>query len=490
MELMYIDISKLYFKINKDLFYKERIWGSRNNLCFIRNIIMLILFIQMSSCKKFVDIDPPKTQLIKTTVFENDATAIAAVIGIYGSMERNSTYSVSGTLGLSSDELKDYSTSTTSNEFYNNSLGPTNSGIASIWNNAYKYIYTANSIIEGLESSSTMTLQVKQQLSGEAKFIRAFWYFYLVNMFDDVPLITTTDYKSNSVSFKSSSSEIYQLIINDLKDAYSLLTDNYVDANNNATTERVRPNKWTASALLARIYLYKNDWVNAELHASSIISNSSRYSLVTILNSVFLKNSTEAIWQIMPTNVSRNTLEGNSFILTGTPSTVALSNYVLNGFESGDNRRNAWVGNITVGQNIYYFPLKYKIKSIASGTAYTEYSMVFRLAEQFLIRAEARAQQDKINDAQVDLNIVRHRAGLGDTPAGDKTSLLTAILHERQVELFTEWGHRWFDLKRTNKADAILGPIKGANWQSTDVLYPIPQMEILNDPNLTQNNGY
>jgi hypothetical protein len=93
-------------------------------------------------------------------------------------------------------------------------------------------------------------------------------------------------------------------------------------------------------------------------------------------------------------------------------------------------------------------------------------------------------------DAQLDLNIVRTRAGLPNTIANDKNSLLSAIEHERQVELFAEWGHRWFDLKRTGRADAILGIEKAPNWQFTDALYPIPFSELQFNPTLTQNPGY
>jgi starch-binding outer membrane protein, SusD/RagB family len=121
-----------------------------------------------------------------------------------------------------------------------------------------------------------------------------------------------------------------------------------------------------------------------------------------------------------------------------------------------------------------------------------EYSTLLRLAEQYLIRSEARAQQNNIAGAQQDINVIRARAGLTATTANDKASLLMAIEQERKVELFTEHGHRWLDLKRTGRAEVILAPIKGSNWQPTDVLYPIPQYQILNDPamNNAQNPGY
>jgi hypothetical protein len=115
--------------------------------------------------------------------------------------------------------------------------------------------------------------------------------------------------------------------------------------------------------------------------------------------------------------------------------------------------------------------------------------MVIRLAEVYLIQAEARAQQGNIGGAQGDLNLVRARAGLGPTTANDVGSLLTAILHERQVELVAEWGHRWLDLKRTGMADAVLGSEK-PGWVGYDTLYPIPAQQLTANPALVQNPGY
>ena len=113
-----------------------------------------------------------------------------------------------------------------------------------------------------------------------------------------------------------------------------------------------------------------------------------------------------------------------------------------------------------------------------------------------MIRAEARAQIGNISGAQSDLNTVRNRAGLADTPAGDQASLLAAILDERRHELFSEWGHRWFDLKRTGKIDEVMSlvtPIKSGGvttWHSYQQLYPLPLSELQRAPNLVQNSGY
>jgi hypothetical protein len=192
----------------------------------------------------------------------------------------------------------------------------------------------------------------------------------------------------------------------------------------------------------------------------------------------------------MPVKPGYNTNEGSLFILTSSPSAYAISNILLNSFEAGDLRRTNWIDSIILGTNTFYYPYKYKVKS---GSDLTEYSMVFRLSEQYLIRAEARAQQNDIVGSQNDLNTIRIRAGLANTDATDEQSLLSGIQHERQVELFTEGGHRWLDLKRTNTLDSVMTVVsllKGTEWHTNQQLYPIPTSEIQKDPSLIQNTGY
>jgi hypothetical protein len=119
--------------------------------------------------------------------------------------------------------------------------------------------------------------------------------------------------------------------------------------------------------------------------------------------------------------------------------------------------------------------------------------MMLRLAEQYLIRAEARGQQNNISGAQADLNVIRNRAGLPNTTAATQSDLLSAILHERQVELFTELGQRLLDLKRTNNVDNVMRvvtPLKGGTWNSNWQLYPVPVSDIQKNPALVQNSGY
>jgi hypothetical protein len=293
---------------------------------------------------------------------------------------------------------------------------------------------------------------------------------------------------------------VYAQIISDLSDATGLLNDGYVASDAiTPTIERVRPNKWAAVALLSRAYLYENKWDSAIAEATSLISNSGTYSLDS-LNAVFLENSTEAIWQLQPVNEGWNTEDGRLFILPATGPTpnsnpgypVHLSPQLLSSFEAEDERRQDWVDSVVVDSTVYNYPYKYKSATLYSPVI--EYTMVLRLGELYLIRAEAEAESGANNSAVADLNVIRHRAGLSDYSGPmDMSSLLLAIMHERQVELFTEWGHRWLDLKRSGNANSVMQqvtPMKGGTWSVDWALYPIPLYDIVQDQNLVQNSGY
>jgi starch-binding outer membrane protein, SusD/RagB family len=462
----------------------------------LRRAICFVVFSAFISCEEFVAIDPPKDQIVTANLFTTDASALSAISGIYGQMAGSGIASggirsVTFLAGYSSDELIHYSGIADVAQFYTNSLLANNLVVyRSLWEEGYKYIYYCNSILEGLEKSSGITPATLAQVRGEAKFIRSFCYFYLVNLFGDVPLILTTDYKVNRVAPRTGKSLVYERIMADLQEAADLLPNDFALFGN----ERIRPTKWAAKALLARVYLYVQDWANAEAQATSVIGNAPTFSLIGNLNNVFLKNSTEAIWQLKPV-LSTNTAPEVFFILRAgfAPNEVSLNPQVYTAFEAGDTRRTNWVGSIVASGITYYYPFKYKVTT--SATAATEYSMVLRLSEQYLIRAEARAQQGKVAEAITDVDVIRQRARLpliaNTNPSISAANLLLAIERERRMELFAEWGHRWLDLKRTGRADAVLGPAKTPNWKPYQVLYPIPFKEISLNPNLLpQNTGY
>ncbi|NRF37580.1 RagB/SusD family nutrient uptake outer membrane protein [Pedobacter foliorum] len=482
-------------------------------------MIIGLLAIFNSGCKKLVEIDGPITNVSSKDVFSTDATAIGAITNLYAKMASlndlngtNELPTLSCIAGLSADELTLFRLANNTQMFslYQNSL--TSSKDFTYWSAIYSELYIVNSALEGISISNSLTPEVKQQLLGEAKFMRAFYYFYLVNLYGDVPLVINTDYTINASIKKSSKSKVYEQIIADLTDAQNLLSDRYLKIDcitpyPIGSEERLRPTKWAAISLLARTYLYTGNWGGAESQASKIIENTAQFHLES-LDKVFLKNNAESIWQLQSVNEGVNTFDARTFLLPVSgpgmqQNPVYLYEGLVNNFDDEDQRKNMWINSVVVDGIIYYYPYKYKVPPKANtNTSFipiTEYSMVMRLAEQFLIRAEARTQNNNLEGAVLDVDKIRERAGLAATkskfPNITKSELLELISKERQLELFTEWGHRWFDLKRTGKIDevmAIMTPKKGntSGWKSYQQYYPISIDELKKNPNLMPTPGY
>jgi hypothetical protein len=454
---------------------------------------ILFLAALQSSCKKILEIDFPNNRIADEQVFTTDATASAAVLGMYYYLEEGFASGRENSLaflsGLSSDELVHAGTDITYLEYQNNNLNPKSINIFSNWEYMYKIVYQANAVIEGLNASSAV-LSKRNHLMGEALFGRAFTYFYLFNTYGNVPLLTTTDQMINRSAGRSDSAAIYSRIITDLETAYPLLDEAYPNSG-----QRTRVNRYAAQAFLARVYLYAKKYDKAEEMAAAVIAQENIYKL-TPLEEVFLKNGKEAILQWRPNTGMGDigyVFEGRIFSRERIPDyLIQMRTGAIDFYETDDQRRKKWTDTMTIGSEKSYYPSKYKMGDY--NLQMTEYSMVIRLAEMFLIRAEARAMQGNftgVNSAASDINIIRNRAGLGNTTATTEADLLNAIIQERKIELFSEWGHRWHDLKRWGKATEVLAPLKGANWQPTDALYPIPLEDMLKNPNLRpQNPGY
>jgi hypothetical protein len=458
-------------------------------------ILLIIPFI-LISCEDFVEVEAPDNKLVQDVVFSSDATAKSAMTGIYNQLflaafANGQRSSVTLLSGLSADNIRNiYTTNITRVQFEQNELLQTNSSNLDIWSSAYNMIYMTNALLEGVDNSEKITPDVKKQLEGEARFIRAFTYFYLVNLYGDVPMVLTTNYRDNQLATRSPIAEVYTQVINDLQMAMELLSPDYLDG------ERTQVNKYAATALLARVHLFLEDWNQAETLSSQVISETSSYELLNELDNVFLANSEEAIWQISPIGgggLMTNTNDGNIFIIDPVFSFFAgfqLEDEFVTIFEENDRRLSNWIG-YNEGKDAF-FAHKYKVWN-SNTFPIEEYSMVLRLAEQFLIRAEARAKKGDITGAIEDLDAIRKRAGsalLSEiNPGISQEELLKEIFEERRKELFTEWGHRWLDLKRTGRTSEILGS-NNQLWEPTDELYPIPAEERMKNPNLSQNTGY
>jgi hypothetical protein len=441
-------------------------------------ILLAITLFNLLSCKKFVEVNTITGKLLSDQIFDNDATANSAIAGIYRQSRDNLNVYLGLYNSMQSDEVAEYNGTVTYDNYKNNMVVSTETTLP--WTGLYTIVYSCNAAIEGIGQSTGMSAAAKQYYTGEAKFNRAFAYFYLVNLFGDVPLITSTDVQASSTASRTASAAVYAQIISDLKDAENLLGTDYTYTGG----ERTRANKWVAAALLARVYLYQQDWPDAEAQATAVI-NSGLYNLLSTPTGIFTKNNNEVILQWANSSTDANQI-ATFYIFTTSPGAICTS-FLLNAFESGDLRKSIWLKAGTYSSQTLYYPFKYTTTAIAPNEYYT----VIRLAELYLIRAEARAEQNNVSNAVSDLNVIRSRAGLpGLSSSISQSACLSATMQERRVELFTECCHRWFDLKRTGAIDAVMNAEKPSTWKSTAALLPIPLTNIQRDPNLKQNPGY
>ncbi|SKB63231.1 SusD family protein [Soonwooa buanensis] len=453
------------------------------------NIIMST-FLMLISCDRFTDVGLPKSQITRDLVFKDDELAKSAMAAVYRSVYETGFIAggPSGAqilFGTYADELQSYASATSdATIFYQLSHLANTTKINSLWTTTYSQLYNINSIIEGVENSENLSMEVKNRLKGEALFMRALLHLYLVQSYGSVPYVNTTSYEVNQSISKSSISSVYSLCKADLQAALNLLPATLSAGN------RIYPTKMAAYTVLARIAYYEKNWEDAVQYSSMVIGNT-LYKMETDLNKVFLKDGTGSILQLLPFNSTSSTSQGNAFILTTAPPTnVALRQDFMGEFETGDGRKAAWIGQKSDSQGkIYYYPYKYK--QYTTSTSSTEYSVVLRVEELYLIRAEAYIQKNQNDLAVNDLNKIRSRAGLPPLAnTTDQSFLNNAVIKERRSELFTEFGHRFYDLRQHNVLDQVM-ITKKTNWKPYFRLLPLPEKELLLNPNLNpQNEGY
>ncbi len=463
-------------------------------------IIVSLLIVIQSGCRKLIKIEPPSNLLTTKAVFETPEQAKSALAAIYYRMVNGSSAFSSGQLtlyaGLSADEFLLFDPNNqVYGEFYRNDILPNNNSLRNIfWAYTYQLIFQTNAVLENVPKAN-FSDSIKNEMLGESSFLRAFCYFYLVNMFGPVPIISTTNWQKTNLLSRNSEMEVYNFIEADLANARERLSKRFSALGG----ERTIPNYYAAAALLARVYMFQKKWEEAGRLSSEVISATNSFSLVTV-DKIYSPNNNEAIWQLKQQNTQSNLFsspEGRIFIPRLKNSAIIPVVYLysefLDSFEMGDRRKVAWVDStrLTTNKLTYYYPYKYKIGNGQTGSNYAEYHTVLRLSEQFLIRAESRMNQGKLREAIDDLNVVRLRAGLTNLDySSDMENVKAKLIKERSIEMFAEWGCRWFDLKRWGLTDKALSRIQNKNWKETDGLYPIPVSEIATNPNLTQNPGY
>lgn len=447
----------------------------------------LTLGILLVSCENLLEVDVPVSQTPSSLVFESTETADAALSHLYTEMQAYSLLNggqggAGALLGSYTDDLINYDNYSQNGDMdiYENVQGASNISIKSFWTQAYSEIYTANAIITGIEKSVGINEGDRRRIKGEALFVRTLIYYYLNQLFGDIPYTVTTDYTYNQSVKKTSSAEVQEKIQEDLYMAVALLNDEY------RNPERIYPNRKTAELLLATVLMTRYQYGAAEALLRGVI-DSPLYQWQPDVRETFKKTGSHILWQLKPLYASAATNEALLYYFeSSVPTLYSLSGDLISSFSAGDLRKQWWTTGITVEQTTYYRPGKYT--RLFDNT--DEYSIVFRLEEAYLLLAEALAQQGKLSEAMPYLNAVKEKAGVSPAaPTLTKEQLLDEILAENRKEFFTERGIRFTTLKRLGRLTDLV--MHKPQWKPHHELWPLPFSELSLNPNLNpQNNGY
>lgn len=440
----------------------------------MKKIVILIIGILTLAACDVLDVKP-YDRIPQDAAFKDKAGIEKGILGAYAPFQYLSYYGRSYITfsDLSADNLENPVDGTASDyrEIDNNNILPENGGVLGIWSSAYESINNANNVIEYVPRMNDMTDEEKDAALAELYFIRALNHFNLMVYFGDVPVKITPTLSPDDVNVpRKPRAEVYAQIVEDLEFAADHLPTGSV---------KVRASKYAAVALLARVHLYMGDYAEAIARATEVIDDGG-YTLIEDYSNVFTDGSAESIFEIDFTVQNRNRIAEYNFpkSLNGRRE-VAPTTSIISAFEPDDER-----DTVTID---YEGALAYAIKYNDLSTG-ADNVIVLRLSEMYLIRAEANARlEQNLAAVQDDVNTIRNRAELGDTPANDYDELLEAIEQERWVEFAFE-GHRWFDLVRTNRAADVLPNVTSVN----KTLFPIPLSEILTNtnPDMKQNPGY
>jgi starch-binding outer membrane protein, SusD/RagB family len=428
-------------------------------------------------------------------------------------------------------------------------LLPSNTYVTFFYSSLHEGIRNCNNIINNLPAVTTIAPALKDRYVGECKFLRAYFYFELVKTYGaDVLLTTYSPTDATLLLPRSSPAEIYAQIIKDLKEASTVLPDK----GDYAASDVGRATKTAALGLLAKAYLFSEDYVNAEKIANDIIG-SGKLNLETRFSRIFEPNNvngTESLFEINTVSIVGlgngpllGTITGAAVVDGGWGWFGLTSNLERAYIAEGDNvRRTATI--MKAGEAVdnetptrifpqhlvagkpghtsfryyrkYYIPLAQRV-----GAPWPSVNIKQRFAEILLIHAEAAAFNNNTGAALTSLNRVRRRVGLADKAGLSGDALKQAVYNERRLELAGEGTYRWDDIRRikiggVKLINTLFGPsgsfVTYNTAQNTDPvetiphrealnkgaffkagvhdLWPIPTNALNNNSSLTQNPGY
>ncbi|NCC72511.1 MAG: RagB/SusD family nutrient uptake outer membrane protein [Sphingobacteriia bacterium] len=437
----------------------------------------IIILISLTSCAKVLDVEPyqsisPEDALKDKTGIERAITGSYSVLGNVGSYGR---YQIIVS-DLAADNLDWVATSVDYSEIDQNDINANNIVIDGIWSANYDGINRVNNILHKLPDIPDLTENERNLFEGEARFLRALFHFNLVNFFGGVPVKTqpTLDL-SNIDQARNTRDEVYLQIIEDLTIAEEKLP---------ASVAPGHTGSFSASALLARVYLTRFHLSNVQEDAAKAIEKANKvineggFTLTENYADLFNGSNSEIIFQVVFDAQNYNRIAQNFFpiSLKGLYIIAPSADY-MTCYDPIDSVR--FTNSAMTDSTGKSYCNKYR--DIVTGT---DRVMVLRLAEMYLIKAEALAYTNgNLDEIKASIDIVRARAGLPGTTASGIEELKTSVENERRYEFAFE-GHRWHDLVRTGRATAVMGIDKKRT------LFPIPLSEMQTNKKMTQNEGY
>ncbi|GAB3261502.1 RagB/SusD family nutrient uptake outer membrane protein [Larkinella harenae] len=470
-------------------------------------LLGLSLF-SLSSCQDDFLALSPQTDRNSLDFFKTAADFNNAIVGGYTTLRASGLYgSALIWMGEVSADNTDYGVTRQSGnvdnyQFIDHTYTSLNNIVYSAWRDHYLGIRRVNAILTRIESASIPD-NAKAQYTGEAQFLRALFYFNLVRLFGDVPLLKEeiTDPEGASNLTRTPAEEVYQFIISDLQSAEQKLPAQY------ATADVGRATQGAAKALLGKVYLTRKEWDKAATKLKEVMATG-RYQILPKYGDVFsfaTPTNAEILFNVQ--YKSGNTGQGSNFWASFTPWSIGTAVLGPNGgngggvnrplpefisaYEAGDERKTFSIQTSyldTKGQTVNEpFVIKYKQYGALPSDSDVDFP-VLRYADVLLMYAEATNEVGFNAEAVSLLNQIRKRAGLGATKATDQSSLRLSIENERRFEFAFE-NQRWFDLVRTGRYLPIMRA-KGFRINDFNVLYIIPQREIDLNSALTQNPGY
>ncbi|HAP96238.1 MULTISPECIES: RagB/SusD family nutrient uptake outer membrane protein [Epilithonimonas] len=467
-------------------------------------LTLSLLSLTINCSDDFVDIKQEGVTT-GTEFFKTQEDAMKATNAIYSFLRswENSGFPAQYVFGVTGDDVEKGSNpgdASFINAYDNFSFTISDDGINGYWTGQWQAVQRTNQVITNVPKIE-MDNALKSRLVAEAKMLRAYFYFNLVRIFGGVPIFDGL--QSNYVQPRNTANEVYAFIVKDLTEASEVLPQTY------PISDLGRVTKGGALGLLSKVYLYMKDYQKAYDTSNQVIAMG--YSLDPDFNHLFRpagEFGTESVFEV---NCQCSAEFGgsqyaevqgvrNQFGWGFFTPTQALEN----AFEPGDIRKELSIlreGETTLEGDLIkkgdpqagnswnqkvYVPTS--LNNNACGYGSIQNIRILRFADILLINAEAANELGNTSVAITNVNKVRHRAGLGDTPASTQSALRLAIWQERRVELAMEMD-RFPDLVRTGQAATYLGPLGFKTGKNE--LFPIPLQAITDSKGiLTQNPGY